>query len=137
MIDVQEGIEKKYISYVKYGQKDLKDQLPERPEWFDIKYGQDDLTSGRILASFNFYEEPPLVILRQLSQPLQKYHVNIKVLGVRGLVSLGIIPVKRPFIRFDINSLRMPSERSSVKEKGHLQTEPKESGPDANISTTI
>jgi hypothetical protein len=33
--------------------------------------------------------------------------------------------------------LKMPAERSSIKEKGHLQTEPKESGPDANISTTI
>ena len=67
----------------------------------------------------------------------QKYYFNMKILGVRNLESLGIIPVKRPFINFDINSIKSYKEKSNIPGKKSIQTEPLERGPNANILTVV
>ena len=63
--------------------------------------------------------------------------MKIRILGLRGLQSLGLLPVKRPFIKFDTNSLRPKDERQELSEKKAITTEPKEGGADPNICTII
>lgn len=36
--------------------------------------------------------------------------------------SLGLIPVKRPFIKIDVNSLKLPSEKQVLNEKKFIET---------------
>ena len=72
-----------------------------------------------------------------LMPDMEKYNVKIKVLGLRGLKSLGLIPVKRAFLKFDINSVRSPNERQALNEKKFVQTFPKEPGNNPNILTII
>lgn len=51
--------------------------------------------------------------------------------------SLGLIPVKRAFLRFDINSVRSPMDRQALSEKKFIQTLPKEPGSNPNVLTMI
>jgi hypothetical protein len=50
-------------------------------------------------------------IERLLPIPREKYNVTIKILGLRGLKSKGLLPIKRPIIKFDLNSLRYLDEK--------------------------
>ena len=44
----------------------------------------------------------------------EKYHVKIRILGLRDLKSLGLIPVKNAFLKFDINSLLPLSKKLAL-----------------------
>lgn len=39
----------------------------------------------------------------------KEYEVDINVLGLRDLESVGIVPVRKPFIKFSVRSLMPPS----------------------------
>jgi len=82
--------------------------------------------------------QPGLAPRSPYIQPdLQKYFINMKILGLRNLESLGLLPIKRPFVKFDINSLKRSEEKSLLPEKKTLRTEPLETGPNPNILTVI
>jgi len=68
---------------------------------------------------------------------MDKYNITIRILGLRNLKSLGLFPVKRPFIKFDINSLRPIETKQNLAEKKKIVTQPKESGPNPNLTTLI
>lgn len=95
------------------------------------------MKSGRILLSFNFFDALPGSGLPSCYPEMEKYFLKIKILGLRNLKSLGLLPVKRPFIKFDINSLRDKNRKQALKEKQTIQTQPKETGSDPNLSTII
>ena len=63
--------------------------------------------------------------------------MSIKILGLRNLKSLGLLPVKRPFIKFDINSMKARDQKQALAEKQTIQTQPKESGSDPNFATIL
>lgn len=93
--------------------------------------------------SFNVFDEKSLIenqgFLRNLSilPEMDLFRIKLKVMGLRNLKSLGLIPVKRAFIRFDINSIRSPSQKQALPEKKYIQTMPKEAGDNPNILTII
>jgi hypothetical protein len=51
-----------------------------------------------------------------LGETIEKHEfdININVLGLRGLLSVGILPVKKAFIIFNLKSLLPPSEAGVV-----------------------
>lgn len=67
----------------------------------------------------------------------EKFYVKIKILGLRGLKSMGIFPVRKAYIKFDLNSLRSKEQRHDLQEKKAIFTQPNNSGSDPNISTII
>lgn len=58
------------------------------------------------------------------------FKCEIVVLGLRGLVSTGILPVRKAFVRFSLKSL-LPSDQAKAVDD--IQTLPKESGSNPNI----
>ena len=60
--------------------------------------------------------------------------VSINVLGLRSLVSTGIIPVKKSFIKFNIASLIPPKWGTSVT---NIRTLPGAPGPNPTLNTLI
>jgi hypothetical protein len=92
--------------------------------------------SGKVLISFSFFEFNPLS-LPSIYPEMVKYHVKVRVLGMRNLRSLGVIPVKKPFVKFNINSLRTKEEKMALREQSEIATDPTEFGPDPNICTII
>ena len=60
--------------------------------------------------------------------------VEINILGLRGLQSTGLIPVKKPFVKFNLNSLVPPNEGGLIQ---NVKTQPSAPGPNANINSVI
>lgn len=69
--------------------------------------------------------------------PTEKYQVKLNILGMRELRSLGLFPVTRPFIKFDINGMKTNDRKESLYEKKSLQTLPSDSGANPNICTIL
>jgi len=89
------------------------------------------------LACFNLFDNKPLNWNPQIIADYEKFYVKMKIMGLRGLKSLGIFPVKKPFIKFDLNSLRSKEQREDLQEKKAITTQPNDSGANPNISTII
>ena len=47
----------------------------------------------------------------------QKFIMRLNILGMRGLKSLGILPVKRAYIRIDLNMLMAKKDEDEIKEE--------------------
>ena len=74
----------------------------------------------------------------QITPETTLYTVEINILGLRDLEPLSIIPVKKPYIIFDVNGLNFPSPgEKSDKMLISLKTQPKEGGANPNINTVM
>lgn len=84
-----------------------------------------------------FFENLPMNFSPSIYPLMEKYYVTLRILGLRNLKSLGLFPVKRAFIKFDLNSLRPMEDKQSLSEKKKIETQPKETGSNPNLSTII
>ena len=51
----------------------------------------------------------------------KEFQVDINVLGLRNLASFGLMPIKKPFIKFNLRSLLPPEKAQAVT---NIQTQP-------------
>ena len=56
------------------------------------------------------------------------------MLGLRNLESFGLMPVKKPFVKFNLRSLLPPEKAHAVT---NIKTQPSATGPNPNINTVI
>lgn len=65
---------------------------------------------------------------------IKEYKCEIVVLGLRNLVSTGLLPINKAFAKFNLKSM-LPSDQATAVE--NIQTQPFENGPNPNIRTTL
>jgi hypothetical protein len=91
------------------------DTIP-KPKWHNCHLKPGAPACGEILVSFSIValDYPYRYMLNYVKLMEQvnfdEYDVNINVLGLRDLQSIGIFPVKKPYIVFHMNSLVPPEE---------------------------
>lgn len=140
------------------------------PTWVNLHLPLSNKKQGQILVSFYIIEESNIPLMNQIpkldiSPITELYSFEINVLGLRGLQPKGIIPIKKAYIAFDLNSISVLSKKKEIEEpkdnknskdkkkdeekkdeappgdessqKAVIHTEPKESGPDPTINTII
>ena len=66
--------------------------------------------------------------------PVKDYNLEINVLGLRNLESFGLMPIKKPVVKFRIKSLLPPEKAQAVT---NVTTDPKANGPNPNINTML
>ena len=110
------------------------------PRWHPCYWSPGGPMCGELLVSFavseldyNYMCKPEELNLSNYVD-VREYTVNMLILGLRNLQSPGILPVKKAFIKFNIRSLLPPARALAVT---NIQTEPRDSGPNPNINTTI
>ena len=89
-----------------------------KPKWHDIRIGFETNTPacGQVLCSFvvardDFeFQTPAQYVKLSNYVPTKEYDLEINVLGLRQLESFGLMPIKKPFIRFAIKSLLPPEK---------------------------
>ena len=64
----------------------------------------------------------------------KEFKCDIMVLGLRSLVSTGLLPVRKAFVKFNLKSVLPLSMAKAVE---NVQTLPKEGGSNPNINTVI
>jgi hypothetical protein len=65
---------------------------------------------------------------------IEEYNVTINVLGLRNLLSTGMLPIKKAYVKFSVKSLLPPAQAKAVAD---IFTVPDEGGTDPNITTTL
>lgn len=117
------------------------DRIPE-PKWHDIRIGFSDSEPpcGQMLVSFAVTESDfpfkiPINYLRLTDEIEYKdFNCEINILGLRNLESFGLMPVKKPFIKFNLRSLLPPEKAQAVT---NIKTQPSSAGSNPNINAMI
>jgi hypothetical protein len=65
---------------------------------------------------------------------IDQFNIDINVLGLRDLVSTGLLPVKKAYVKFSVKSILPPAQAKAVAD---IFTEPGEGGVDPNIRVTL
>lgn len=77
-----------------------------RPKWHECRLKQGSSVSGEVLISFSVVADDynfktPLAYMNIMDTvDFDENQVEISILGLRGLQSVGILPVKKAFIQF-------------------------------------
>ena len=107
------------------------------PKWHNLFLPKSNKQQGQILLSFYIFDEmnTKLKDSIQYLPETKLYNCEICVLGLRELKPLGLIAVKKPFIKFDLNSLNVTGRA----EDSHapIQTIPVNGGENPTINTVI
>jgi hypothetical protein len=105
---------------LKDGDYSVDDTVP-KPKWFPCRLKPGAPNCGEILASFSVVDDDysfkiPLNYLRlQESVEFCDMNININILGLRDLQSVGILPVKKAYIVFNLKSLVPPDDGSAIE----------------------
>ena len=65
---------------------------------------------------------------------IDQFNIDINVLGLRNLVSTGLLPVKKAFTKFSVKSILPPAQAKAVAD---IYTQPGEGGTDPNVRVTL
>ena len=103
---------------LEFGDDESKFNEVPKPIWHDIRFGFDKSTPacGQILCSFvvardDFdFQTPVKYIKLSTYVPTKEYDLDINVLGLRQLESFGLMPIKKPFVKFRVKSLLPPEK---------------------------
>ena len=108
-----------------------------KPKWSQLFLPKSNKPQGEILLSFYIFDNNHRKEINNLS-PIPEttpYSFEINILGLRDLKPLSILPVKKAYIKFDMNSLNVTG-----KEEDSLNpiiTQPKDCGSNPTINTVI
>jgi hypothetical protein len=135
------------------------DHIPA-PKWYPVKYAMtspwDPKSGAAILVSFakmDFHDEfaiaaEDVTLDKQLyadgdiqdipiempDLKMDQFNIDINVLGLRDLVSTGLLPVKKAYTKFSVKSILPPAQAKAVAD---IYTSPGEGGTDPNIRVTL
>lgn len=95
------------------------DTIP-RPTWHPCKLKPNSPPCGEILVSFcivydDYNFKVPINYLRlRDTVETPEFQVDINILGLRDLQSIGILPVKKAFVNFNLKSLVPPEDGTAL-----------------------
>ena len=105
-----------------------------------MKFSPKSPKSGEILVSFSVveddfnFEKPLNAVALHENVEMHEFQVSMNVLGLRGLQSPGLLPVKKAFVNFNLKGLVPPTIGTNLK---NLKTDPKNPGPNPTINTLM
>ena len=115
------------------------DAVPE-PKWHPMRFSPKGPMSGEVLVSFsiveddyNFQKSLEYVALHE-TVDMKEFQVSMNVLGMRGLQSTGLLPVKKAFVKFNLKGLVPPTIGTNLK---NLKTDAKAPGANPTINTLM
>jgi len=115
------------------------DEIP-RPKWHPMRLHAKAPPCGEVLVSFSIvpddyaFQTPLKYVNLSETVPTDEYFIDTRILGLRGLQSVGILPVKKAFIQFNLKSLVPPDLAGTLTNK---ETQPSDPGPNPTINTQI
>ena len=80
------------------------------------------------------YEIRPRLYLNMPDLKIKEFQCKVTILGLRELVSPGILPIRKAFVKFNLKSLLKAEQAKGVED---IKTQPKEGGSNPNLKTKI
>lgn len=131
------------------------DGRPPPPTWHKCYFKQGQKACGEILISFILADDggsgdlkwkvPSPVDVKMMGVrnniadqnavvQFDEFNIEINVLGLRSLVSSGLLPVKKAYVQFGLKTLVPPLVGATIED---IMTTPGPSGPDPTINTIV
>lgn len=115
------------------------------PKWQPFRLGMSNRVQGELLISFyilerespNFVELTKKIPQINIYPETEDYIFKLNVIGLRKLEPLGILPVRRPYVLFDLNSIYFPTKENSDSSLKSVKTEPIYPGCNPTINVTF
>jgi hypothetical protein len=115
------------------------DTIP-RPVWHNLYFKTGGAVSGQALLSFavvaddyTFKKSLPNLHMEN-EVKMKEFGVSMNILGLRGLQSPGVLPVKKAYLSFNLKSMVPPALGTNLH---NIKTEPKMAGSDPTLNTLI
>ena len=115
------------------------DTVP-RPAWFPLRFSPKGPVSGEVLISFavvdddfSFNKTLDYVHLDE-EVDMEEFQVSMNILGMRGLQSPGLLPVKKAFVNFNLKGLVPPMIGTNLR---NLKSVAKAPGANPTINTLM
>ena len=115
----------------------LNDIEAREPKWHKLFLPKSNKQQGQLLMSFYVFDNEHLNLIPQINikQEVVPYNFEINILGLRQLKPLGIIGIKKPFIKFDLNSLNVTGNPEDAH--ANITTIPINGGNNPTINSVI
>ena len=116
----------------------VKNDIHQRePKWHNLFLPKSNKKQGRILLSFYIFDSEHEHLIKDINieQKVTLYNFEINILGLRQLKPLGIIPIKKPFIKFDLNSMNVTGKPEDAH--ANIKTVPCNGGTNPTINSVI
>jgi hypothetical protein len=128
------------IIYLKDANYSESSEIPE-PKWHHCRLKIGSPNQGEILVSFSVvaldyvYDIPnPKNLRLQDMVEMKEYQVDVNVLGLRDLQSVGILPVKKAFVIFNLKSLVNPDDGRALE---NVRTQPGPTGANPTLNSLV
>jgi hypothetical protein len=102
--------------------------------WHNLGMGTGTF-EGKILVSIEVFDKRlPIEKPIDITPETTLYEIDLNILGLRGLLPSGIMPIQKPFIKFNLKSLLPPKHQGRLE---NLFTDPCPGGSDPTIKTIV
>jgi hypothetical protein len=115
----------------------LNDSTLLRPRWHNLFLPKSNKQQGQIMLSFYIFDSQHKDLINKINYIPETipYRCEMNILGLRELKPLSVFPVKKAFIKFDMNSLNVTGRPEDALQQ--IVTVPCESGDSPTINTVI
>ena len=117
----------------------INDVSEMKPKWHQLYLPKSNSPQGELLLSFYIFDQKDehKFMYRQIN-PVPKtkpYTFEINILGLRDIKPLAMLPIKKAYIKFDMNSINVSGEpENNLPSK---TTQPKDKGSNPTINTSL
>ena len=105
-----------------------------KPKWHQLYLPKSNAPLGELLLSFYIFDQEHHTMYRQIN-PVPKtvdYSFEINILGLRDIKPLAMLPIKKAYIKFDMNSLNVSAGKDDTLPAKITQPKDKGSNPTIN-----
>ena len=115
----------------------INDAELREPKWHKLFLPKSNKQQGQILLSFYIFDDEHRNLINNINinHKVTLYDFELNILGLRQLKPLGVIGIKKPFIKFDLNSLNITGNPEDAH--ANIQTIPVNGGANPTINTII
>ncbi|MCQ2817643.1 MAG: hypothetical protein MJ252_10295 [archaeon] len=120
-----------------YPINDFTTGTPHTPKWFDLYLPKSNKKQGKLLMSLYIFSEENNHLASQIviMPETKTYSCEFNLLGLRELKPLSLIPVKKPYIKFELKSLNCIGDKEEIQQA--IITTPGDTGPNPTINTVF
>ena len=108
-----------------------------KPKWHQLYLPKSNAPQGEILLSFYIFDKKNIHMVKDIN-PIPKttpYSFEINILGLRDIKPLAMLPIKKAYIKFEMNSLNVSGDKEdNLPAK---ITQPKDKGSNPTINSAL
>ena len=108
-----------------------------KPKWHQLYLPKSNSPQGEILLSFYIFDQKNRNKFRAINPVPETvfYSLEINILGLRDIKPLSMLPIKKAYIKFDMNSLNISGKKEDALQP--RTTQPKDKGSNPTINSAI